>query len=400
MRQVIVGGHDSDVLSTTVTEYNYIYGTEGTSWFNNQQARRELLPGNGIAHTLKIFLSAAPGGGGSYVFTLFKSAVATALTVTITDPATSGEINNVEVNFAPDDRWNLECAPSGGPTATPSAQWSLIVEDTDYINRCWIVGGHTNTLHPTVTERNTVAGGDVWAAPAAGANGFAIPFPIGGTIKNFYARLNAAPGAGTSFSLRIQSSSTILLNATISGTNSAASDLGTATIAQGENIHMRSVPSGTPTARFAFWGYCFEPDDPYFYPVLCQSTDLPADAEFNSLFASGLLWSATEANFKTRVKMGVIKNLYVATGTAPGVGQSVGLTLYLNGVATALTATISDTAVIAHDTAHYIEVKDDDEVTVKCALSGGSASSDLAWSVAYRTYDPCVYSAREGNIGN
>lgn len=399
MRQVIVGGHADDVLSTSATEYNYIYGTESQTWFVTETARRETIPGNGVIHSLKVYLSAAPGGGGSYVFTIRRGLAATALTVTVTDPNTSAQ-SNAEATIAVDAGWTIECAPSGSPTATPSAQWSFIVEDTDEINRSWLTGGHTNLMPTAVTERNTVGGGDVWAVPLAGRNGFAIPFPLSGTIKNFYVRLNAAPGAGTSYTISINDSSAALLSVTISGTATSGNDTGSAAIAIGSTIHMRSNPAGIPTARFLFWGYCFEPVEPYFYPVLCESTDLPANDEYNSLFASGKLWTATEANVKTRVKMGVIKNLCVTTGTAPGVGQSVSLTLYLNGNATALVTTISDGAVTALNITDVIEVKDDDEVSVRCALTGGSASTDLGWSVAYRTYDPCVYSSREGNMGN
>jgi len=399
MRQVIVGGYSTDPLNTAATEYNTIYGREANTWNSAQAVRRQIIPGNGIAHSLKVFLSAAPGGGGAYVFTLRVQNAATAVAVTITDPATSAEITTTEAALVAGDRWNLECAPSGSPTATPTAQWSFIVEDTDDVNRCWITGGHNNTMSPLLNEKNSVAGGDTWATVLAGFNGRRAPVPISGTVRNLFVQLSAAPGAGTNFVISLQLGAAALLSVTISGTNTSGSDTGSSTVSVGDNIRMDSNPTNTPTARYAFWGFCFEPDEPYKYPVFGESTDFPANGEYNSLFSAGELWTATETSVRTRVKMGIMSNFAITSGTAPGSGQSTSITLVVNGVDT-ITVTLSDTATVATNSTDYVEVQDDDEVSIKATLSGGTSTTDLGWSIAYFTYSPWMYSSREGNMGN
>jgi len=399
MRQVIVGGYSTDVLNTAATEYNTVYGRQANTWNATQGIRRQIIPGNGIAHSLKVFLSAAPGGGGAYVFTLRVNNAATALAVTITDPATSAEITTAEIVMAAGDRWNLECAPSGSPTATPTAQWSFIVEDTDNINRCWITGGHNNTMSNLLGEKNALAGGDTWGTIAAGFNGRKSPVPIDAKVSNLYVQLSAAPGAGTNYVISLERGASGLLSVTISGTNTAGSDTSSSTVSSGDNLRMSSNPTNTPTARYAMWGFCFEPNEPYKYPVFGESTDLPANGEYNSLFSAGELWTATETSVRTRIKMGLMSNFSISSGTAPGAGQTTSLTLVVNGVDT-ITTTLSDTATVATNSTDYVELKDDDEVSIKATLSGGTSTTDLGWSIAYFTYSPHMYSAREGNMGN
>ena len=398
MRQVIVGGGSSDPLNTAATEYIGIYKRQTHTWAAAEANRKQMIPGNGIMHSFKIILSASPGGTGSYIFTLRINGAATGQTVTVTAPNTSAEITTVETTLTQGAFWVLEAAPSGTPTAAPTVQWEFIVEDN--VNRCMITGGHQNPLNATTTEFNALAGGDLWAVNTVGFNNFLSPLPVSGKFTNWFVELSGAPGAGTSYTIGLRSNALVILTTTISGTATTGNDTSLVTATEGEGIEIRSNPSSIPTVRFAWWGVCFEPDEPYFYPVLCGSTDIPATGEFNSLFSSGQVWGATESSFRVRVKMGAYKNLYMSTGTPPGVGQTATLTVYKNGIATSLSVTLSDTATLAGNTTFVLETVDDDELSIEYTQSVGAAVTDLGWSVAQFTYNPWMYSAREGNMGN
>jgi hypothetical protein len=362
-----------------------------------------LVPGTGIAHSFKVLLSAAPANAGSFTFTLRLNSADTALTVTITDPATSAQITTAGVVHAAGDTWSVKCVPSvaPAPTAIPTAQWELIVEDTSDISKAWITGGHQNTTSPSVIEFNSPAGGDLWALNVAGANNYAIPCPLSGNIVFFAVLLNGIPGVGTSYVITLRQGATALESVTIAGLNSSGNDSTVSAVTAGQSLAIRCAPSGTPTALRAAWAWVFIPEEPYNYPVMSGSRDLLNNGEFNSLFSFGKLWTATEASVQTTVKMGFFHKLYVSLGAAPGAGTSWTFTLFVNGSATSLALTISGaTDLSGSNLTSSVEVKDDDLVSIKATASGAAMVTDAAWSVAYFTYSPHMYSAREGNMGN
>lgn len=399
MRQVIVGGASIDPVSSTATEYISIYKRESHTWTATENNRRQMVPGNGIVHSMKIVMSSAAGAG-AYTFTLRLNGADTSQTVVVTHPATSAEITTAETVITAGQYWTLESTPSGSPTLTPSILWEFIVESTGDVNRCMITGGHQNPVDVSFTEFNTVAGGTTWSINTAGNNNVEIPMPLSGTFKNLYVEISGAAGVGSNHNIALRLGGSVILSVPLADPTTSGSDTDSATCTAGQLVDMRSNPTGLPTARYAWWGVEFESDEPYFYPVLCNSEDQPLTGEFNSLFSSGANWNATEALMRVSVKQGAYKNLYICAGTAPGAGETATLTVYKNGVATALTVTLSDTATVAGETTIVLETIDSDQLSVEFTKSAASAVTDIGWSVAQYTYNPWMYSAREGNMGN
>lgn len=84
--------------------------------------------------------------------------------------------------------------------------------------------------------------------------------------------------------------------------------------------------------------------------------------------------NSTELNNKQVISApGTIDSLYVDLGTAPGRGETMSVTLRLNGADTALTVTISGTAKTGSDTSHSVAVVAGDVVGWKVVASNNGA---------------------------
>ena len=91
-------------------------------------------------------------------------------------------------------------------------------------------------------------------------------------------------------------------------------------------------------------------------------------------------------NIAVPVSAGVIGNLRVHAGTAPGASQSLTFVVEKNAVATLISCTLSGaTAVICSDSSHFAAFADDDRVSVGIIPSSAStASTNVTFSLTYQ----------------
>jgi len=83
---------------------------------------------------------------------------------------------------------------------------------------------------------------------------------------------------------------------------------------------------------------------------------------------------------------GVLEHLYVRTEAAPGAGETYDVTLYLNGVITAMTVEIAGAAQIrGFDLVTQIGIIPGDELTIEVASSALAVVTRLFWSIKVRT---------------
>ena len=75
---------------------------------------------------------------------------------------------------------------------------------------------------------------------------------------------------------------------------------------------------------------------------------------------------------------GTIRRLYVTVRTAYGAGNSVTFKVRVNGVDSAITCTIADTATKANDTAHSVAVSAGDYVEIHATVAGGTPANQQA----------------------
>lgn len=76
----------------------------------------------------------------------------------------------------------------------------------------------------------------------------------------------------------------------------------------------------------------------------------------------------------------MLSNLFIHSNVAPGAGKSYTLTVHKNGVATALTATISDANQIASDLVHAVSLAAGDIIRMVRTSTGAPANTLFQWS--------------------
>lgn len=115
------------------------------------------------------------------------------------------------------------------------------------------------------------------------------------------------------------------------------------------------------------------------------------------------MWNATEANRRSIVSHNLtLSKLYVKLTTAPGVGKSWTYTVYKNGSPTAITLTISDTAVSGADNVNTVDVSAGDTISLEQVPSGTPTSTGpVAWALQQEADDlqDCLF-GRADNLSN
>lgn len=102
--------------------------------------------------------------------------------------------------------------------------------------------------------------------------------------------------------------------------------------------------------------------------------------EYNAL-AGGIGWRETETEAIQLVSTGgKIKYLRVKLETAPGAGKDYTFTLMVNGVASALEVTISDTATTGADTTHEVDVVAGDYISIRSTPTSLPTAGWVTWT--------------------
>lgn len=360
-KQIILGGSDADI-NTGAVRYG---GINASGWSTAENSQSGLVSTGGVFKNFQVKLGTAPGSGKSWVFTVRKNGVDTALSVSIADTATTSAIDTSEVTFAAGDIIGITSTPTGTPTATGSEKHSIEFIPT--------TAGQTVLI--SSTSATNLANGQYTAiqspkSPDATEFDAQILFPTAGVLKNFYVLLSTAPGAGTSraFTVRKNASTTGEISVTIADTattgNNTATEL---TVAAGDSVAILDTDTGAVAASVARFGLTFIPTTAGEF-ITCATTDdnlNNAATEYQYLTCADSTLSATEADFEClSVSATTVKKIYVKLQADPGTNpDAYTFNLRQNGGATALGVTITadattgnasaDVAVSAGDVLNY-----------------------------------------------
>lgn len=107
---------DTGAPSTSATNYAPVCGA-GAAWSAGESGIQVPVSESCALTDFGMHLVAAPGGEGSYKFTIRKNGVDTAATVTIAGAATDATPWIGSVSFASGDLISVSCVPTGTPTA-------------------------------------------------------------------------------------------------------------------------------------------------------------------------------------------------------------------------------------------------------------------------------------------
>lgn len=119
---IVLGGTNND-LPTIPTEYNAVTSNIGEVWVAIENQRYQL----GQVCTVKklhILLSAAPGDGNKYTFTI-RANGDTNVVAEVADPATTGNSGALEDNVTNDQKMSLKVVPTDTPDVA-DAYWGFV----------------------------------------------------------------------------------------------------------------------------------------------------------------------------------------------------------------------------------------------------------------------------------
>ena len=354
MQQMIVGGvGSSGTVSNSVTHYISPV-TQDRASSTTEANVQALSPISATFGSLNIRLSGSPGSGKSFLFTLRKNGADTTLTCTVADTNTTCSDTTHTVSMAPGDVFSVSSVPSGTPTAR-SPFISMVVDSaSSTIASMYSTNSNGVNMSNSATRYcsiNALLGGG-FSATESQAN---VVIPQSGTIKNLYVNLQAAPGAGKSytFTVRKNGSDTVVTTGAVTGASTTTGNDTThsVTVAAGDVVTISIVPSGTPTATTVQIAVEFDSDKSSYFMLVANSISTTTDntaARYLPLTGGWQGFQTSAANYANiQGPVYYIKRFFVNTPTAPDNGggtQQYTVALYNQtaGAATAASCVISE----------------------------------------------------------
>jgi hypothetical protein len=301
---------------------------------------------SGVLTDLKITLDAQPGEGRSYTFVMYLNGNPTNMSVTISGTNTTGEDITHSIQVVTGDILYLKSTPSGTPAAARirNSLVFLSTSNTDFIM------GAGNTLSGTATINIPIDGGGT----SSGMGAMMIS-AIAGTLQNFRVKLGTAPGTGLTRTITIYNqsgASTIVV--TISDANTTGTDLvHTLAVAAGDQLYVKSEVSASLAASEVYFTIEFVSSVASQYTIGGSCSSNLSGTSTQYMYTDSTTTQSSDQHFfeQRYTKDLTIKKMYVGLSVAPGSGGSGKkrtFTLMKNGVATALTVDVLETATDAN----------------------------------------------------
>lgn len=300
-----------------------------------------------------VSLTVAPGAGKSRTLKIQKNDVDTALTITISETATSGSITGTEVTFAALDTIRLISIETNAPAATTFRSAIEIEPDTDgqFLYGYSTISDNPSFLCPLSGASNA------WELSGAFHRANLIGTP-GAFTKHVY-RERTAPGVGHTRTMTLYLNGvkqdgiggTVDTRATLTGTDTVVTVTFNLPVASGDTLTCEKSSTGTPAGSTWQCGtLAFEPTTPFQY-MFCASHNGANNTGIRSYVrphdAGNDAWTTTEAD---RLFIGhgsvdlIFETIRAELSGAPGAGKSWTFLLRKNGADTDLAVTIADSA--------------------------------------------------------
>lgn len=204
-----------------------------------------------------------------------------------------------------------------------------------------------------------------------------MPMPIPATVSQFYMRLATAPTTATStrtFRIRKNETNDNII-AAFTASDTSVNDLSnTNSYAIGDSFDLLCSVANTPVdSVLNRWGLQFEAANQILHASTSGSVSTTANRYVGIQDHGGSATAATN-NPQTMPTDGTFRNLYVNMSGTITTG-SYAVTLYKNGVATSITASLTTSGVQASDTTHSVSFVAGDSFYYEVVPSAGTAPS-------------------------
>lgn len=318
-------------------------------------------------------LGTAPGAGTSRTFTVRKNGVDTALTLTISNTATTGADTTHSFTVAAGDRVSISSTVSGIPVGSVGKYCMNYTGDTTA--ESVILGGSRNlSLSTSVTEYKTVDGIIIATGISTTENDHRAVVPTGGTVKKLYIDLVTAPSAGTSRTFTLYKNGlATALTLTISGTATTGNDTThTVTVVAGDELSLESTISGTPVASKVRHGMVFLADtDGEAILLGCHGTGNPGNSNDKYGDARGGNGpGASETISEQLVSKCTFKKLYVELSTAYSGNTTFSVRVNDASPLNDLSIALAGNATTGNDTTHTVSCNDGDTINMLWTFPG------------------------------
>lgn len=232
-----------------------------------------------------------------------------------------------------------------------------------------IVSGQIDDLHTTDTKYNSLSTGLYWSTEGSHYG----VFPCAGTLRNFRVKLDGAPDAGNSYALTVRKNGgDTSLTVTIADSDTTAIDTAhDISIAAGDYVTIKSVPSSTPTARTAIWSLEFEATNDGDTVLFGGSSGTmnTSGTYYLPVAGKGVNDSSEQDRQIVMPTAGTLTGFYVILDNSPGEGKSYAFTIRKNGGDEGNTVTIADSDTTGNTT-NSISVDTGDKICVKMVPAG------------------------------
>lgn len=217
-----------------------------------------------------------------------------------------------------------------------------------------------------------------------------LVMPVAVDLSYFYIGVDAAPGVGSSFTYTILKNGaatplavTIADNATFGENTSHA-----VSFAPGDTVSVQSTPTGTPNAPSnQYWNIQVNGVGSSALLLTGLAAASTSATQYGSMLAghgAAAGWATAEADLQVVVPTsGSLSNMYANVSTAPGSGRSYAFTVMVNGVASSLAATVSNTATTGSDTVNSVAINAGDTLTIRSVPTGSPAGSTPSFGIAF-----------------
>ena len=384
MKQMICGGFTG--ASTSAVNSSTLQG--GADWqiAGNEVYVYEVAASPGVLSNLQFKIDVAPGTGKSWAFTLYQNGVASALTTTISNAATSNADTTHSVTIAANDYLYVSVTPTGTPAAFNTARWSCLFTSTNS-KESLIMGTNQPYTAGTIYSSLMNAG---QSNTTNELETYGV-IPTGGTIKNLYVQQSGPSGAGSSYiyTLRKNGASSTLTT-TLANVSSNSDTIHSVSVVAGDYVDLEIDETGSPGGVVCSWGVTFVATTDGESILLGQTIGYSLTSTNYYCYLStyeDVTASTTENTLYGGQSGPVLKKLYAYLNGAAG--GNIVFTLRANNASTSLAATVTAGNTTGNDTSDTYTVGDYGTLDILFYANTGTLPMSVSWGlVCY--YAPAV----------
>lgn len=397
-------------LQTGTTNDQWLPGWGGTDLAPSVAAlggtvgqRRCIVPCDGVLSDFHVSVDTAGGSSRAWTFWVTKNGVDTALTFTVTDPATTGSNANT-VSVAAGDLIEIRVRASNTGINQTLLSWGMSFSGSTF-SQC-LTGNATHQDGPATGATNYAG---LWNNSSADNTAFKWAAsidtthenisPIAGSIKSMYIKLITAPGVGKSWAFTIykngssQGASTV----TISGTATTGNVTGLSiAVAAGDTLALEAVPTGTPTGSGGLcWGVAFTSTTDGESPLCGSVRNSGFNAASNQAFTpmGNHVFNNSEAGHQDLAPVAfTLRFLRWETTAAPGSGKTYDVISRNAGANGNLTLSIADAATTANDLSNNDSIAQAALFNFRMTTTGTPSGATMRWAACAFVNPSSVFS--------